>query len=700
MSTIYLLLAILTLIFTFITQKKYSYNLKKVIPILLFGMAISLIILIFPISPGHNLISKLVYSIIYSAQTIFLGEDVDLITGLTPITAIEHIYIGVIYILLLAMPLLTASFLASLLNGITTKLKLRFISKKEIIIFSKLNEKSITIAEKINAKDNLFIFADYQADNEFTSRLNNLKALKLEEDVNDIEIKYLNSKNITFYILSENEDENLNKTLKLIDKYNQKDIKIYLITNNSIASTILDSADKGQIKLEIVNETERSVCKVLEEKPLYLNAQNNQISVLIIGCGKVGLEFLKSVTWCGQIIGYNLHITIADKNANKIKEQIALNYPELLPNYNYNFIEVDVTSNKLEQMLDKIDNINYVIIALNNEEDSLKAALVLRRYFESRPNFNIKPIINIWIENPLKNKQINNLKNQKNNRYNLNAFGSIKQMYYTSPIINSQMEEMTKQVHLAYDPNNQTLDNFYDKDYNIKSSRAFALHIKYKIYSVLKENFTGNLEIDLSEFKEKLKDQNILTALIENEHNRWMAYMRSNGYKLATCEEVNNYKNIINTHVNSLAKLHPALVEYDKLKEVEKEIGISLQNKDKYIITKIPDIITCNQKVKKQNSKYIPHPIDTSAIILNDEIMKLSEKLAKNVHEVWAKNKLEEGWTYGPKTNANLKTHSSLIPYENLSEQEKDYDRNTLIESLKVLDKLGYTIEKKTERRK
>ena len=75
--------------------------------------------------------------------------------------------------------------------------------------------------------------------------------------------------------------------------------------------------------------------------------------------------------------------------------------------------------------------------------------------------------------------------------------------------------------------------------------------------------------------------------------------------------------------------------------------------------------------------------------------MDISEKLAKNVHEVWAKNKFNEGWTYGPKTNDNLKTHSSLVPYEMLSEQEKDYDRNTLIESLKVLDKLGYKIEKK-----
>lgn len=696
MNMFYFLLAILVLIFTLIKQRKYTYNLKKIIPTILIGMAFALTILIYPISPGSDFISKIVYAIIYSAQTIILGEDILLVSSLHTESILDQLYIWLIYFLLLIMPFLTVSFLASLLNGITTKLKLRFIIKKEVIIFSELNEKSITIAEKINNKDNIFIFANYLSNNEFDSRLKKLKALKLEENVDNIDIKYINSKNITYYILSNNEDEGMNQVLHLIDKYSQNHIKIYFITNNSMASTILDSANKGKIRLDIVNETERAVCKVLEEKPLYLNAKNKQISVLIIGCGKVGLEFLQTITWCGQIPGYSIEITVIDKNAHKIKEQIALNYPELLPNYNYNFIEVDVTSNKMEKMLDKISNINYIVIALNSEEDSLKSALILRRYFLNKNGFNQQPIINIWIENPLKNKQINNLKNQKGNKYNLNAFGNIRQMYYSSPIINSQIEEMTKRVHFAYNPNSQNLDDFYEKDYNIKSSRAFAIHIKYKIYSILKDKFTGDINQDMTNFKQCLKNPNTLDILIKNEHARWMAYMRSDGYKVATPDEVNNYKKVINSHINSLAKLHPALTDYDKLPQVEQAIGIPLQNKDKFIIQKIPDIVLGTKITNSAKTKvYTPNPIDTSQVTLSKEVMDISEKLAKNVHEVWAKNKFNEGWTYGPKTNDNLKTHSSLVPYEMLSEQEKDYDRNTLIESLKVLDKLGYKIEKK-----
>lgn len=113
---------------------------------------------------------------------------------------------------------------------------------------------------------------------------------------------------------------------------------------------------------------------------------------------------------------------------------------------------------------------------------------------------------------------------------------------------------MTKEVHFAYD-NSKNLDNFYKKNYNIKSSRAFALHIKYKIYSVLKDKYTGNIDEDIKNFKKCLENKQTLDALIKNEHDRWTAYMRSDGYKLATKEEVNSYKNIIKSHVNSLAKL-------------------------------------------------------------------------------------------------------------------------------------------------
>lgn len=92
---------------------------------------------------------------------------------------------------------------------------------------------------------------------------------------------------------------------------------------------------------------------------------------------------------------------------------------------------------------------------------------------------------------------------------------------------------------------------------------------------------------------------------------------------------------------------------------------------------------------------YKPNPIDTTDIVLDDDMIALTEILAKNVHEVWALHRIQEGWTYGQERNDQLKKHPCLVPYEALPEVEKQYDRNTLLESVKVLKKLGYTIHKK-----
>ena len=78
-------------------------------------------------------------------------------------------------------------------------------------------------------------------------------------------------------------------------------------------------------------------------------------------------------------------------------------------------------------------------------------------------------------------------------------------------------------------------------------------------------------------------------------------------------------------------------------------------------------------------SNYCPSPIDTSDITLPTELFALADDIAKNVHEVWARQRMKEGWVYGAQRNDTLKQHPCLIPYEALSESEKDYDRNTAL---------------------
>lgn len=92
---------------------------------------------------------------------------------------------------------------------------------------------------------------------------------------------------------------------------------------------------------------------------------------------------------------------------------------------------------------------------------------------------------------------------------------------------------------------------------------------------------------------------------------------------------------------------------------------------------------------------YKPEPIDTLKVVLDPEIIELTELLAKNTHEIWARQRLADGWRYGNKRDDDNKEHPCLVAYELLPDSEKEYDRHTSMETLKAIIALGYRIEKK-----
>ena len=89
---------------------------------------------------------------------------------------------------------------------------------------------------------------------------------------------------------------------------------------------------------------------------------------------------------------------------------------------------------------------------------------------------------------------------------------------------------------------------------------------------------------------------------------------------------------------------------------------------------------------------YNPKPIDTSGVKLPRSLRSLIERLAENNHDIWARKRLEEGWRYGPERDNIKKTNPYLVPYAELSESEKDYDRVLSVELLKNAVALGYRI--------
>ena len=97
---------------------------------------------------------------------------------------------------------------------------------------------------------------------------------------------------------------------------------------------------------------------------------------------------------------------------------------------------------------------------------------------------------------------------------------------------------------------------------------------------------------------------------------------------------------------------------------------------------------------QEETSHYEPVPLDTSDVVLSEEILALTELLAKNTHDVWARQRIAEGWRYGPQRDDVRKEHPGLVPYEELTDSEKEYDRNTALKTLQAIIALGYRIER------
>jgi len=97
---------------------------------------------------------------------------------------------------------------------------------------------------------------------------------------------------------------------------------------------------------------------------------------------------------------------------------------------------------------------------------------------------------------------------------------------------------------------------------------------------------------------------------------------------------------------------------------------------------------------KETRVDYKPAPRDTSGVQVPREISELTELLARNTHENWARQRMAEGWRHGPQRDDSKKEHPSLVPYDALPESEKEYDRRTAMETVKTILALGFRIEK------
>lgn len=99
--------------------------------------------------------------------------------------------------------------------------------------------------------------------------------------------------------------------------------------------------------------------------------------------------------------------------------------------------------------------------------------------------------------------------------------------------------------------------------------------------------------------------------------------------------------------------------------------------------------------ILSNQSNYEPHPLDLDDVEIEPELLELREAIAENAHEVWAKTRKDEGWSYGPVRDDILKKNPDMLPYNLLPESEKEYDRLMAMNTIKLVKKLGWELKKR-----
>lgn len=483
-------------------------------------------------------------------------------------------------VLFVIAPLLTFGFILSFFKNVAAYRRYIFGYFKDAYIFSELNEKSLTLAESIikTKKNALIVYTDVFENNEEQSfeqieQARKIGAVCFKKDLLSINLK-THGGAISFFIIGDNEEENINQSLKLIEAYRlAKNTHLYLFSTRIESELLMAQTNKGGMKVRRINDVRSLINRTLYdsgsslfENAVETNASEKLISAVVVGMGQHGTEMVKALTWFCQMDGYRIQIDAFDRDENAESIFTAL-CPELMSD-KYNGVYIDgeaqykinihsgyeVNTKEFAEAIQNLEHPTYVFVALGNDADNIKAVVNLRMLFEQ---IHVKPTIQAVVYSTIEKEALDGVKNYRGQSYEIDFIGDIKTSYSEKVIIDSELEEDALLRHLKWGKE----EEFWSYEYNYRSSMASAIHMKAR--EACRVAGAGKKEEELTD-EEK--------AVIEPlEHRRWNAYMRSEGYIYSGSPE--------KASRNDLAKMHHDLVCFDDLTEEEKRKDRRVGNK-------------------------------------------------------------------------------------------------------------------------
>ncbi len=629
------------LVFGWLAWSRYrseykSSRLLDPLKILMIGVAIATAILFIPIYKEefsdtncgvweifficvHNMIRLFVVD----ADFTFITDNLGDMTGL-----LQLLYTAYFAVLYVVAPVLTFSLVLSFFKNISSFIWYALRGKKEVYIFSELNEKSFALAEdlkKQNTQREIVFTEVVESEDEKYSELyekaRSLRAVCFKRDILTVDFTVRHKKaQLYFFTFSENPAKNISEGVQLIEKYKSRaNTHLYILSSELESELLLTKAFRQEssapagIKVRRVKEVQSLINRNLYEKgyeQIFASALDDgtgvkKINALVVGMGQHGTEMTKALAWYCQMDNYEVNIDAVDKDS-AANDKFSSLCPELMSN-TYNGRQndpneacykirihsgMDVSTKTFDDMVQNLSPITYVMVCLGNDALNIATAVKLRTLFAQK---GWMPKIQAVIYDSERKQALAGITNYKGQPYAIDFIGDMKASYNCSTIMKSDLEEQALARHMkwvikAFEEKKQALERKMaqvqqsQQEKQTLETELEQLQQQFQQEKIEAENAFWQYDYNYSSsvasaihYKAKcdceipgiLQNPNDRTeearwALRRIEHRRWNAYMRTEGYISSGHSHDPSTRNV-------LAKKHHCLAPFDKLPLSEQE---------------------------------------------------------------------------------------------------------------------------------
>ena len=619
----YICMGLAVLLLLFLTKLAFSKSLgkKRMIYVVLCCMVAAYILYLPPLLCKHEPIAAILGGLMNTLRVISLDADylqvAEIVRDSIPVEFLAkcyHLLLALVHILLPAVSAMTA---VTLVVQYLTEMQINSIKRRSmpLHVFSRLDYESVMLARDIRAHDKKcdILFLDNKENSDYTDLQQELRCSVLNERVQNIKAQAKKRK-VYYYCIGEDGEENLNEALAITAYLQECDVKtqqnnhVYLFTTDPTAELVVDSIQKGHVNLSIVDRNRTAAYHLLQEYPLPRYAVDGKIHVLICGFDSVGKALLRATAWIGQLHGYRLRITVLAKGAESEMVDFRQEYPNLFcDRYDIRLFNYSDLAQLQEQLRLHAPDANFVAVTEQNSDKATEMAVRLRRFFyKEDPTYQNAPQIFCYIENEDKARAVAALqtaeaKAQRRMSYGIIPFGMASSTYSFKNITDSDLEKLSKNVHLVYEDIfsdgpidvEGALERYNLFEVNKSANRANALHIRYKLL-MLGLDYTDDPEAQEVELSDYLSDE-VLEKLTFAEHDRWMSFLDSEGWEGATVAQSKAYQASgisRGRHNCPLLKMHPYICPFEELTACSDALGLPDSTVyDRELISRIPDIL-------------------------------------------------------------------------------------------------------------